>query len=276
VRLAEALHAAQRSLGEAGIDDARLEAEILLGHVLQLQRHQLYARLQEEIDDAQHAAFRALVERRLAHEPTPYIVGHKEFYGLELETTPAAPIPRPETELLVEEALKAGAATLVDVGTGCGAVAVALAVNLPDAVIYATDQSPQALALAARNAERLAVADRIRFLEGDLLDPLPEPVDLIVANLPYVKSGDWDALAPEIRKHEPRSALEGGPAGIDVIERLLRGAPSHLRPRGRLLAEIGWDQGERLRQIAAECFPGAKVEIRKDLAGLDRLLVVET
>jgi release factor glutamine methyltransferase len=281
LRLAETLHAAQRSLSEAGIDDARLEAEVLLGHALRLQRHQLYARLQDDIDDAQLVEFKSLLERRLAREPTAYIVGHKEFYGLDLETTPAAPIPRPETELLVEEALKAGAETLVDVGTGCGAIALALAHHLPNAVIYATDRSPQALALAARNAEKLSLADRIRFLEGDLLDPLPEPVDLIAANLPYVKSDDWDTLAPEIRKHEPRSALEGGPAGIDVIERLLRQAmPTgrqalpYLRPRGRLLAEIGWDQGERLREIARQCFPEAQIQVKKDTAGLDRLLLV--
>jgi release factor glutamine methyltransferase len=165
---------------------------------------------------------------------------------------------------------------IVDVGCGCGAIAVALAHHLPDAVIYALDASDEALALAARNATRLGLSERIRFLQGDLLDPLPEPVDIIVANLPYVKSGDWETLPPEIREHEPRAALEGGPTGSEVIERLLCRAPRYLRRRGALLAEIGWDEGERVQEIARECFPEARIAVKMDLAGLDRLLVVES
>lgn len=278
--LAEVLHAAQRTLSAAGIDDADIEAEVLLRHALGLDRSRLYASLRDDIDDARRREFDALLSRRLAHEPTAYITGHKEFYGLELETTPDALIPRPETELLVDEALRLAPldepCVVVDVGTGCGAIAVALAAHLPRAVIYAIDASPAALALAERNAERLSLAGRIRFLLGDLLDPLPEPADLVVANLPYVKTSDWQALPPEIRDHEPRSALDAGPTGTEVIEKLLAEAPRHLRPGGRLLVEIGWDEGDRLRQIARECFPGARVEIKQDLASLDRLLVVES
>jgi len=122
----------------------------------------------------------------------------------------------------------------------------------------------------------LGVGERIRFLQGDLLDPLPEPVDIIAANLPYVKTADWEALPPEIREHEPRAALDAGPTGTEVIERLLHTASRYLRPRGALLAEIGWDEGERVREIAHECFPGAHAAVRKDFAGLDRLLVVES
>jgi release factor glutamine methyltransferase len=283
VKLAEALAAARRRLADAGIEDADLEAEVLLRHALGRQRHQLYARLQDDLDDAHDAALQALVERRLAHEPTAYIVGHREFYGLDLETAPVALIPRPETELLVEEALRAARAgaearppVIVDVGCGCGAIAVALGHHLPEAVVYALDASAEALALAARNASKLGLSERIRFLQGDLLDPLPEPADVIVANLPYVKSSDWETLPPEIRDHEPRAALDGGPTGTEVVERLLRGAPRHLREGGALLAEIGWDEGERVQEIARECFPGARVAVKKDLAGLDRLLVVES
>jgi release factor glutamine methyltransferase len=283
VKLAEALAAARRRLADAGIEDADLEAEVLLRHALGRQRHQLYARLQDDLDDAHDAALQALVERRLAHEPTAYIVGRKEFYGLELETAPVALIPRPETELLVEEALRAARAgaearppVIVDVGCGCGAIAVALGHHLPEAVVYALDASAEALALAARNASKQGLSERIRFLQGDLLDPLPEPADVIVANLPYVKSSDWETLPPEIRDHEPRAALDGGPTGTEVVERLLRGAPRHLREGGALLAEIGWDEGERVQEIARECFPGARVAVKKDLAGLDRLLVVES
>ncbi len=283
MKLADALAAARRRLVAASIEDADLEAEVLLRHVLGWQRHQLYARLQDDLDDAHNAALQALVERRLDHEPTAYIVGRKEFYGLEMETTPVALIPRPETELLVEEALRAARAgaearppVIVDVGCGCGAIAVALAHHLPEAVVYALDASAEALALAARNASKLGLDERIRFLQGDLLHPLPEPADVIVANLPYVKSGDWETLPPEIREREPRAALDGGPTGTEVVERLLRGAPRHLREGGVLLAEIGWDEGERVVEVARECFARARVAVKKDLAGLDRLLVVES
>jgi release factor glutamine methyltransferase len=289
VKPAEALHATRRSLTEAGIEEPGLEAEVLLRHVLHWERHELYARLQEEISPAQLAEFQALIERRRAHEPTAYIVGRKEFYGLEMETTPAALIPRPETELLVEEALRIARSTgprppiIADVGCGCGAIAIALAHHLADAVIYALDASDEALRLADRNADLLGVSGRIRFLQGDLLDPLPEPVDIITANLPYVKTTDWETLPPEIREHEPRAALDAGPTGTEVIERLLRQAmptgrqaPGYLRPRGVLLAEIGWDEGERVQEIARECFAGARIEVKKDLAGLDRMLVVES
>ena len=284
--LAEALHAAQSRLRDAGIDDAELEAEVLLRHVLGLNRAHLYARLRESLDEADRVVFQRLLNRRLAHEPTAYIVGHKEFYGLDLETTPDALVPRPETELLVDEAMPTGRQALraapkrpfaiVDVGTGCGAVAIALAARLPQATVYAIDSSERALALAARNVERLGLLSRVRLLHGDLLDPLPEPVDLIVANLPYVKTSDWEALPPEIREHEPREALDGGADGTAALERLLHQAPSHLQPSGRLLAEIGWDEGERLIEVARECFPEARIAVKKDLAGLDRILLVET
>ncbi len=278
--LAEVLHTAQRTLSAARIDNADIEAEVLLRHALGLDRSRLYASLRDDIDDARRREFDALLSRRLAHEPTAYITGHKEFYGIDLETTPDALIPRPETELLVDEALRLAhpdePAVIADVGTGCGAIAIALAARRPRAAIYAIDASPAALAIAERNAGQLLPAGRIRFLPGDLLDPLPEPADLIVANLPYVKTSDWEALPPEIRDHEPRSALDAGPTGTEVIEKLLAQAPRHLKGNGVLLVEIGWDEGERLRQMAGKYFRGAHVEIKKDLAGLDRLLVVES
>jgi release factor glutamine methyltransferase len=272
----EALQAARLRLRDAGIDDAELEAEVLLRHALEIDRVHLYARLREPVDEERHAAFERLVERRLAHEPAAYIVGQREFYRVDLEVTPDALIPRPETELLVDEALRAtpeGPCTIADVGTGCGAIAVALATRLPGATIYAIDDSEQALALASRNVERLGLASRLRLLHGDLLDPLPEAVDLVVANLPYVKTSDWEELPPEIRDHEPRRALDGGPDGTTALERLLWSAPPHLRAGGMVLAEIGWDEGERLLAVARECFPGARVEVNKDLAGLDRVLL---
>jgi len=278
VKLAEALVAARRRLEDAGIEDAALEAEVLLRHALGLDRAHLFARIDDVIDEGALDAFQRFVERRLAHEPAAYIVGHREFFGLDFETTPDALIPRPETELLVDEALRLapdGPFAITDVGTGCGAIAVALATHLPQAVVYAIDDSPSALALAARNVARFNLSDRVRLLPGDLLDPLPEPVDLIVANLPYVKTADWEALPPEIRDHEPRAALDAGPLGTEVLERFLRAAPSHLRPAGRLLAEIAWDEGERLLEVARACFPTARVDVKKDLAGLDRVIRIE-
>jgi release factor glutamine methyltransferase len=272
----EALQAARLRLRDAGVDDAEVEAEVLLRHALGVDRVRLYARLRENIDEERHAAFERLVERRLAHEPTAYIAGHREFYGIDLEVTPDALIPRPETELLIDEALRMapdGPCAVADVGTGCGAIAVALATLLPRATVCAIDDSERALALAARNVERLGLASRVRLLHGDLLEPLPEPVDLIVANLPYVKTSDWEKLPPEIHDHEPREALDGGPDGTATLERLLRAAPRHLRAGGTLLAEIGWDEGERLAAVGRESFPRTRIEVKKDLAGLDRILL---
>jgi len=280
VKLAQALHEATRALQAAAIEDARLEAEVLLRHTLRLERAHLYARLQEDLSLDDEAAFRALVARRLAHEPTPYITGRREFYGLDLETTPAALIPRPETELLVDEAIARvrgrDRPLIADVGTGNGAIAVALAVHLPGATLVAIDVSREALRLAARNARRHGVDGRISFLQADLLAPLALAIDIIVANLPYVRSAEWEALPPEIREHEPRSALDGGPDGLRETERLLEQAPSHVRPGGSLLVELGPSQAAPALEQARRLFPGASARVMRDAAGLERVLAVDT
>jgi release factor glutamine methyltransferase len=280
VKLAQALHEATEALRAAGIEDAAwLEAEVLLRHALDLDRAHLYARLQEDLSSGDQAVFHSLLARRLAHEPTAYIVGQREFYGLDLETTPAALIPRPETELLVEEALSRACGRepllIVDVGTGNGAIAVALAVHLPQAVLVAIDLSRDALSLAVRNARRHAVESRVSFLQADLLAPLAQAADLIVANLPYVRSADWEGLPPEIREHEPRAALDGGPDGLREIERLLGQAPPYLRPGGSLLVEVGPPQAAPALALARRCFPDAAARILPDAAGLDRLLAID-
>ena len=281
MKLAQALHEATEALRAAGIEDAAwLEAEVLLRHTLDLDRAHLYARLQEDLSSGDQAVFHSLLARRLAHEPTAYIVGQREFYGLDLETTPAALIPRPETELLVEEALSRACGRepllIVDVGTGNGAIAVALAVHLPAAALVAIDVSREALTLAARNARHHGVENRISFLQADLLAPLAQPADIIAANLPYVCSEDWDTLPPEIREHEPRAALDGGPDGLREIERLLGQAPSRVRAGGSLLVELGPPQAARALALARHCFPGAAARILPDAAGLDRLLAIDT
>lgn len=280
MKLAQALHEATEALRAAGIDDAWLEAEVLLRHTLRLDRAHLYARLQENLSTGDQAVFHSLLGRRLAHEPTAYIVGQREFYGLDLETTPAALIPRPETELLVQEALARAChrerLLIVDVGTGNGAIAVALAVHLPQAALVAIDLSREALSLAVRNARRHGAESRISFLQADLLAPLAQPADLIVANLPYVRSGDWEALPPEIQEREPRAALDGGPDGLREIERLLGQAPSCLRPGGSLLVELGPPQAAPALALARRRFPDAAARILPDAAGQDRLLAIDT
>jgi release factor glutamine methyltransferase len=286
VTLAEALRCATKHFAALQILETanrRLEAELLLQHALGFNRTQLYQHLRDEMPPDRETAYHGFVWRRLCGEPTPYIIGRADFYDIELAAAAVAAIPRPETELLVEEALalagkrlpKTPSLTIVDVGTGCGAIALALAIHLPSAQIIATDISPAALALAQGNAERLGLAARVRFLCGDLLAPLEQPVDIVVANLPYVKSAEWESLPVEIRCHEPREALDGGPDGLRVIERLLRQAPSHLRPGAALLLEIAYDQGPPVVALASEVFPEATIVVKKDLASLDRLAVIQ-
>lgn len=284
VTLGAALHEGAERLRAAGIEDAGLEADVLLRHALAMDddRAHLFARLQEPIDSAGVAAFDALLRRRIAREPTAYIVGWREFYGLKLACTPDALIPRPETEMLVEIGLAWLAKTatpaaplIVDVGTGTGALAVALAAHCPQARVVALDTSTAALRLAWRNARRHGVARRVDVICADLLTPLRVKAGLIVANLPYVSEGDWSLLAPEIRRYEPRPALVGGRTGIETIVRLLEQAPTRASERSLLLCECGDGQGEALRVEAARAVPGRRIEIRKDLAGLDRVLYAE-
>ncbi len=277
----DTLRQAAARISEAGSDEAALEAEILLMHATGLDRARLYQRLGEGLLPEQAEAFAGFVDRRLAHEPVPYITGHKEFFELDFEVTRAALIPRPETEMLVELVLlfaqeRGESLTIADIGTGSGAIAVSLAHALPGSRVIATDTSRRALALARRNAERHAVANRIDFRRGDLLAPLDGQVDVIVTNLPYVRTDEWHALPPELAEHEPRVAFDGGPDGLRLIRRLLRQAPSRLRPGGALFAEISDDQGEAVLALVEHAFPGASSESRKDLANLDRVLCVYT
>ena len=278
----EALRQARRLLPPVS-DEPELEAELLLRHCLGVDRASLYRLLTAELSEDEEHRYRELVRRRLIHEPTAYIIGHKEFFGLDFEVAPAAIIPRPETEVLVELAIEAAhkkpaanSLHIADVGTGCGTVAVALASALREANITATDTTHEALELARRNARRHSVDKRISFLQSDLLDRLSEPVDVLVANLPYVSTADWKALPPEIKDHEPRLGLDGGPDGLRVIKRLLQQVPAHLGRSGVLLAEIGDTQGRAAKVAARDAFPEAAVKILPDLAGRDRVLAVQT
>ncbi len=256
----------------------RLEAELLLAHLLQRARPYLLAHPEASLTPEQAATYAAHIARRAGGEPLPYITGRVEFYGLDFTVTPAVLIPRPETELLVEEALvwlqDHPQATAADIGAGSGCIAVTLAVQTPALRLIATDCSLAALSVARANAERHGVAVRITFLEGDLLAPLLAPVELLVSNPPYVAEDEWDALPSSVRR-EPRAALLAGPEGLDALRRLLGQAPEFLRSGGLLLIEIGERQGTAARALAQAAFPHADVRILTDLAGKERLLRVQ-
>lgn len=270
--LKQALRRARDVLTESSVEDAPLEGELLLRHTLKIDRVQLYLELDKELTPGQEQTFRRLLERRLNGEPTAYIIGRREFYGLDFNVSPAVLIPRPESELLVETALTLAKNrplfTIADIGTGSGAIAVSLALALPQAKIYATDISAAALKVARLNCRQHGVADRVRLLEGNLLAPLPEPVDLIVANLPYVRKSE---LNPQ---SEPPLALDGGADGMESIKQLCRQAGGRLKSGGSLLLEIGQGQRQAVTAILHNIFPKGEIKVMPDLAGIDRVVVL--
>lgn len=276
--IAHALHWAAITL-QGSSATPRLDAEVLLAHVLGWSRARVLSERQARLGIEQHARFMQLVERRAALEPVAYLVGHRAFYGRDFVVTPAVLVPRPETELLVESALAwarmrhSERLTIADIGTGSGIIAVTLAAELPHAHVYATDLSPDALEVAARNVERHGVAARVTLLHGDLLAPLPEPVDLLVSNPPYTVLAEIDE---NVRRHEPHLALDGGPDGLGVYRRLLAAAPARLAPGGAVMLEIGATQGAAVAALARQHFPGAAVTVQKDLAGWERVVEIVT
>lgn len=259
----------------------RLDAELLLAHALGINRARLLAELQTSPPPAASARFAELIARRATREPVAYLLGSKEFYGLEFLVDHRVLVPRPETELLVEYALAwvrdqytprtVAAPDIADIGAGSGCIAITLAVYLPNVQIYAVDISPDALDVAWRNAERHGVADRVKLLQGDLVAPLPQPVDLLISNPPYTILAEIDA---GVRLHEPHLALDGGDAGLDVYRRLLAAAPGALRPGGAVLLEIGAAQGDAVTALVRQAFPAARVMLHQDLAGHDRVVAV--
>ena len=277
--LLQTLKQASQILAEAGCDSSRLDAEVLLAHVLERDRAWLYAYPEHPLSPSQLSTYQSLISRRAQREPVAYLTGHKEFYGLDFTVTSDVLIPRPETEHLVQRAIHRGAAsssslTIADVGTGSGAIGVTLAAHLPEAHIIAIDTSYPALAVAQLNAVRHGVANRVSFLQGDLLAPVRGPVDLVVANPPYLSRPELAAAPPEVSCWEPRAALDGGSDGLSVIRRLLHMASTRLRRGGALFLEIGAGQGAEVFKLARHHFPQADVEIASDYAKRDRLLVV--
>jgi release factor glutamine methyltransferase len=273
-----ALRTAREKFNACGIVSAALDAEVLLSHVTGLDRAALYSKLDRPLGNDEAAQFNNLTSRRLSGEPVAYITGHKEFMGLDFFVSRAVLIPRPETEQLVETALKIlpSSPVVIDVGTGSGAIAVSLAFYNREALVYATDRSGEALEVARRNAVRHGVSDRIFLYQGDLLQPLKVCLeagraDLVAANLPYIAESDLPRLPGEVRMFEPQLALNGGADGLEHYRRLVPEAAAFLKRDGFLMMEIGWDQG----WAAAALFDaqGWDAKVAQDLAGHDRLVV---
>jgi release factor glutamine methyltransferase len=258
-----------------GVDAPRLTAEVLLAHVLRVGRVRLYVDLDRPLEKGELAAFRALIERRMAGEPTQYLTGVREFYNRPFKVDPRVLIPRPETELLVEAALHAlprdAPGRALDVCTGSGCIAISLAAERPQATVLATELSADACALARENAQALEVADRVTVLQGDLFAPLPPDArfQVVVSNPPYNDTGEIQTLSPEVRR-EPHLALDGGPDGLVLLRRVVEGARRFLEPGGLLALEIGETQGAAVKELLqAAGYEDARVE--KDLERRDRL-----
>jgi release factor glutamine methyltransferase len=287
VILRETLQSATKTLRRAGIADASAEAELLLGHVLGMSKTQLYTEPEKILTSAETEHLCHLVQRRLDHEPAAYILGHCEFYGIDFYIDYHTFIPRPETELLVEKAVElvqrishgGEQITIADVGTGCGAIAISLALALPQAKIYATDISASALQVAEVNCRRHGVNSQVQLLRGNLLEPLPQPVGMIVANLPYIKDCEFRDLNPEIRDYEPTMALAGGEDGLDKVQQMLEQMPGKLSTHRSgcsacFLLEIGHGQGEMVTSLVKSYFPQASIELISDLGGIERVVKV--
>lgn len=275
---------ARKVLEAAGVDHAAQESQWLVRHVLGLQGHQLVSEGERTILPEERRSVESLISRRAAREPLQYLLGTQEFCGLEFDVNRAVLIPRPETELLVQEAVRQAGlgpgSLIVDVGTGSGCVAVTLATIFTDARILAVDQSPAALAMARANAAKHGVAGKIEWLEGDLLQPLrdretPGSVTIIVSNPPYIAEVDWDGLQPEVRLFEPRMALVGGSHGTEIHERLLQESREWLAHGGTAIMEIGAGQVPALHATAERVGGYAALRVVRDAADIERVVIAQ-
>ncbi len=279
----EELASAGVRLAEAGVETARLDAELLLGHLLRKNRGWLWAHPEYRLSVVEQHAFEELLRRRLQREPLAYLLGEWEFYGRSFHVSPAVLVPRPETELLVEAVItwarRRHATRVADIGTGSGAIAVTLAAEMPEAQLFAVDLSPDALAVARRNAERHGVAARITFLHGDLLAPLRDgvlgPLDVIAANLPYIAEEDYAGLMPEVRDYEPALALRAPEQGLALIRRLIAESPPLLACPGLLALEVGMGQSEKVVSLL-QADLWRDVRVITDYGGILRHVLAES
>jgi release factor glutamine methyltransferase len=265
-----------------GIENGRSTAEVLLAYCLQCERIELYLRYDQPLQPDELARFKALIQRRGKREPDAYIIGHREFWSLPFKVSPAVLIPRPETECLVEAALGRYTGTdaiqVLELGTGSGAISVALARERPHWHILASDISIEALDVARQNARRLLGADRIEFFNGSWFEPFEEQrgaFDLIISNPPYVPACDLRGLDPEIRLFEPFAALDGGEEGLTSLRHIILAAPDYLKPSGWLILEMGYDQGEAVEGLGRERGAYQHIEVIKDYSGLDRVALFQ-
>jgi len=270
----QALYQATRRLHSLS-STPRLDAELLLAHVLGWSRARVVAEREQRLTPEQQAMFDALIERRATREPVAYLIGQREFFGLTLFVDRRVLVPRPETELLVELTIKEAQRygnrplTIADIGVGSGAIAIALAKHLPQATIYGVDLSAAALEVAAINVNRYHLQERVILLQGDLFDPLPGPVDLIVSNPPYTILAEIDE---GVYQHEPHLALDGGVDGLDCYRRLIPATPTYLKPGGAILLEIGAWQASSVIHLLRQALPEAEITVQRDLAGYDRVV----
>jgi len=274
VRVGDALDAAVARLAAAGVPEPRADAEVLLAYALDTTRAGVVARGRDALRPAVGAVFAALVARRAAREPVHYLVAEREFWSLPFAVDPRVLVPRPETELVVETALRVAPhrGRLLDVGTGSGAIAAALARELPAARVWASDVDPDALAVAHGNLARHAPG--VALVRGDLLAPFRDGAfDVVVSNPPYVGEDELATLAPEVRDHEPRVALVAGRDGLAAIAALVADAPRVLAPGGRLVVEMGAGQVDDVRRLVGRTRQYKKVDVVRDHAGIERVLV---
>lgn len=269
-------------LARHGSDTPRLDTEILLAQARGCRRIELYTHYDEVLSDEERSVMRDLVRRRTTAEPVAYLVGFREFFGLDFRVTPDVLIPRPDTETLLVAVLeRAGELTsplrILDLGTGSGCIAISLATQLPAARITATDNSPAALQIAAANAETHGVADRISFLEGDLYAPLQDEdrFEFIASNPPYIRHDEIATLAEDIRNHEPLSALDGGADGLEIIRRLVASAALHLQDQGWLLCEVSPEQAPATRELVETTGEFTNLEIADDLGSRPRVVLAQ-
>ena len=273
---------ASEYLAGYGVESPRLSAELMLGRVLNLERLQLYLRFDQPLKPDELAAFKELLLRRRDHEPMAYILGSREFYGLDILVGPGVLVPRPESEHLVEEGLKAlegiSNPRILDLCTGSGCVALALAQERPDAQVIGADISKQALAFARRSADKLELSQRVQWLVGDLYDPLAAAggfFHLITANPPYVREDEWQDLSAEVREYEPRQALVSGQNGLEMIGQIIIGSRAFLQPFGVLLMEVGAGQSKAALNTASQAGIFERVSAVQDLAGIERVVVCQ-
>lgn len=276
----DALSRAMQKLKDSGVSDERTEAEYLLSFALKVKRHDIYLYPERVLSEKESSEFMDFIRKRALREPAQYITGETEFRGLIFKVSPEVLIPRPETELLVEEALDflkgfKDEEIVIDLCTGSGCVAVSIAKEREKTRVYAVDISKEALKVASLNAEKNGVASRITFFSGDLFTPLSGlkgKARVIVSNPPYVSKEDIEKLDPEIKDFEPMIALRGGVDGLEFIRRIIEGSPEYLLPDGRLMMEIGWGQAERVKEIILQHGLYRDIEIRKDLSGIERVV----